>query len=144
MNDNERRELNKKIVQEVMDGLYEWAEAGKPLDHWRKYYSDDFVLEMPQFGSRVEGLEGMLGAVSTVPKNFANWRQSDYIWHDCVDPDDMIWEADADAVFRHSGKSYDQHYVIFARMRDGKIVHYREFVNMEALNGFPPQDGLSP
>jgi ketosteroid isomerase-like protein len=56
-----------------------------------------------------------------------------------LDPDEVVWEADADAVFRHSGAPYEQRYVLFTRLQDGKISFYREYVNTQELSKFPQQ-----
>jgi ketosteroid isomerase-like protein len=138
VDDAARREANKAVIREIYTNLYEWAE--NDAEFWRRYFTDDYVMEMPQMGTRTEGLDNLLAGIRSVPQNFTKWRHATFEFHDCLDPDEMIWEADADAVFRHSGEPYVQRYVIFATMRDGKIATYAEYVNMDALAGFPGRE----
>jgi ketosteroid isomerase-like protein len=135
MDESERRETNKARVRELFTNLYEWADRG--IDFFRSYYTDDTVMEMPQMGYRVEGLEDLMLAIESIRQNFTHWRHGSFEFHECLDPDELIWEADADAHFRHSGEPYEQRYVLFLHMRDGKIARYKEYVNTAALAAFP-------
>jgi ketosteroid isomerase-like protein len=136
VNEVQRREANKERVRELFTNLYDWAD--RDIEFWREYYTDDTVLEMPHMQLKMEGIEGVIAGIRTVPQNFTHWKHGTFEFHDCLDPDELIWEADADAVFRHSGEPYRQRYVLFVWMRDGKIARYVEYVDMNALAGFPP------
>jgi ketosteroid isomerase-like protein len=138
VDDSKRREANKERVRDIYTNLYEWA--GNDEAFWRQYYTDDTTLEMPHMQLKIEGLDNVIAGIRTVPQNFTRWKHGTFEFHDCLDPDEVIWEADADAVFRHSGEPYRQRYVIFVKMRDGKIANYVEYVDMNALSGFPPMD----
>ena len=138
MDADERREANKAKIRELFTNLYEWAD--RDTDFFRDYYVDDVVMEMPQMGYRVESLDELMFGIQSVRQNFTHYRHGTMDFHDCLDPDEVIWEADADATFPHSGEPYVQRYVLFVKMRDGKITHYREYVNTAALAGFPRPD----
>jgi ketosteroid isomerase-like protein len=138
MNDEERRIFNQNRIRELIGNLYEWASQGE-VDRIRGYYTEDTVLEMPQMGVRNEGIDLVMEGAMSVPRNFSKWTHKTFEFHEMLDPDEIVWEADADAVFRHSGEPYEQRYVLFAKMRDGKIAFYREYVNTQELSKFPPQ-----
>jgi ketosteroid isomerase-like protein len=139
MDDTERRDANKAKLREVFTNLYDWAD--RDLDFWRQYYTDDTVMEMPQMGMTTEGLVNLLEGIRSVPQNFTHWSHSNVDHYDGLDPDELMFVADADATFRHSGEPYNQRYVIFVWMRDGKIARYVEYVKMDALAGFPQLAG---
>jgi ketosteroid isomerase-like protein len=138
VNEAERRRANQDRIRELFSNLYEWASQGE-LDRIRAYYTEDTVLEMPQLGMRTEGLDAVMEGVKSVPTNFSRWSHKTFEFHEMLDPDEVVWEADADAVFRHSGAPYEQRYVLFTRLQDGKISFYREYVNTQELSKFPQQ-----
>jgi len=137
MDDAARREANKKLLREHFSGGGDTSDFD-PAPRLARF-ADDLKFAMPQMGHSFEGIDGFAAAMSSVPRNFSFFRQTNVQIHDCLDPDEFIVEADADAVFRHSGERYDQHYVLLLRLRDGKISHYTEYVNTDLLAGFPPQ-----
>src|SRR4026209_954362 len=128
MSDAERRESNKQRMRDLFTNLYEGAE--RDTDFWRQYYTDDTGLEMPHMELKMEGIDAVIAGIRTVPQNFTQWKHGTFEFHDCLDSDEIIWEADADAVFRHSGEPYRQRYVLFVSMSDGKIARYVEYVDM--------------
>jgi ketosteroid isomerase-like protein len=136
---NARRAYNQDRIRELFTHLFEWATAGD-MDRIRGYYTEDTVLQMPQMGATSQGIENILLGVQSVPKNFSRWSHGTFTFHDMLDPDEVVWEADADAVFRHSGETYDQRYVLFCRMREGRIAEYTEYVDTRELSKFPPQE----
>jgi ketosteroid isomerase-like protein len=73
-----------------------------------------------------------------IGRTFSDWRQVNFTFHDAVDPDEMIWEADADGTYADDGSTYDQKYVLFLQLRDGKIAHHTEYVDTRKLTKFPP------
>ena len=135
--DDERREANKALLREHFSGGGDTSDFDPEPRVAR--FCDDLKFAMPQMGHRFEGIEPFAAAVGSVPRNFSFFRHQNVEIHDCLDPDEFIVEADADAVFRHSGERYDQHYVLLITMRDRKIATYTEYVNTDLLAGFPPQ-----
>jgi ketosteroid isomerase-like protein len=133
------RAHNQDRIRELFTHLFEWASAGD-MDRIRDYYTDDTVLLMPQMDVRSQGIDNILSGVESVPRNFSRWSHGTFTFHDMLDPDEVIWEADADAVFRHSGEPYNQRYVLFCRMREGRIAEYTEYVDTRELSKFPPQE----
>jgi len=138
MGDYERREHHKALLRYKSDHLFEIV-AGERTEI-EKYYTDDVVMELPHLNVKSQGLDNQVKAVQSVPHNFKHYRLKYIAFHDCTDPDKIIYEAEADAVFRHSGQPYLQRYINIVEFRDGKICHNIEYMNMNLLSGFPPSE----
>lgn len=135
MSDGDRRAANQAMIRDLFTRYHEMV--NRDIDELRPFYTDDTILELPQLGTRAEGIEGTLAMAKTVGTTFREWKQVNFEFHDCLDPDEVIWEADADGVFAHSGERYEQRYVLFVKLRDGRISHYREYIDTRQLAHFP-------
>jgi ketosteroid isomerase-like protein len=129
MDDDQRRARNKEVVQWVYTHLEE--RASQSLDEMRRYLAEGAVMELPYSGLPASSptFEERLETLKATVERFRSWRQSNFVFHDCLDPDELIWEADAEAEFRYSGAEYPQRYVMFVRMKDFKIVFAKEYYN---------------
>jgi ketosteroid isomerase-like protein len=134
--DAERREANKAFIRDLFTRYHEIVREG--LDGLRPYYTDDTVLDLPQLGTHLEGIEATLKMAAMIGRTFSEWRQVNFRFHDALDPDEMIWEADAEGTYADDGTAYDQTYVLFLRLRDGRIAHHVEYVDTRRLAKFPP------
>jgi len=137
MTDNEKREKNKAVLRRLYDHMMEIAAGGR--EEISKIFTDDCVMELPHLNAKQAGLDAMVAGVQSVPRNFSHYRLKSMTFHDCVDPDELIYEAEADAVFRHTGQPYLQRYINIINFRNGKICRNVEYMNMNLLGGFPPQ-----
>jgi ketosteroid isomerase-like protein len=133
---DERREANKAFIRDLFTRYHEIVT--RDLQELRPYYTDDTVLDLPQLGTHLEGIEATLKMAAMIGRTFSDWRQVNFTFHDAVDPDEMIWEADADGTYADDGSNYDQKYVLFLQLRDGKIAHHTEYVDTRKLTKFPP------
>ncbi|HEY2331255.1 MAG TPA: nuclear transport factor 2 family protein [Acidimicrobiales bacterium] len=134
--DTERREANKAFIRDLFTRYHEIVT--RDLDELRPYYTDDTVLDLPQLGTHLEGIEATLKMAAMIGRTFSQWRQVNFRFHDSLDPDEMIWESDADGTYADDGSPYDQKYVLFLQLRDGKIAHHTEYVDTRRLAKFPP------
>lgn len=141
MTDQEIRENNKALLRHLYDNMTEIATRGRI--EIERIFTDDVVMELPHLGVRQVGLDAMVAGVQSVPHNFSQYRLKSIEFHDCLNPDKLIYEAEADAIFRHSGEAYPQRYINIVEFRDGKICRNVEYMNMGLLGGFPPQPVLA-
>ena len=141
MNDQEKREKNKALLREQYERLMEIAVAGRC--EIEKFFTDDVVMELPFLNVKSVGLDNMIGAVQSVAQNFERYGLRSMTFYDCTDPDTLIYEAEADAIFRHSGEVYPQRYINIVQFCDGKIRRNVEYMNVGLLAGFPPQPELA-
>jgi len=103
----------------------------------KEYLADGAVMELPYAGIRTAPtFEERLQTLRDTVDRFSHWSHTNMVFHDCLDPDEVIWEADADATFRHSGSDYPQRYVMFVRMKDFKIVSAKEYFNTAIMHLF--------
>jgi ketosteroid isomerase-like protein len=141
MTDQEKRENNKALLREQYERLMEIAVAGR--SEIEKFFTDDVVMELPFLNVKSEGLDNMIGAVQSVAQNFERYALRSMAFYDCIDPDTLIYEAEADAIFRHSGEPYPQRYINIVQFRDGRICRNVEYMNVALLAGFPRQPELA-
>jgi ketosteroid isomerase-like protein len=129
MTDEERRKRNQQVVEWVYTHLSERAE--QTIGQMGEYVAQGAVMDLPYGGiapfapTFAERLQTLKDTVD----RFSHWTQTNMTFHDCLDPDELIWEADADATFRYSGAPYPQRYVMFVRMKDFKIIYAKEYFN---------------
>jgi ketosteroid isomerase-like protein len=136
VNDDERRERNKEIVRWVYTHLEE--RASQSVEQMKEYLGEGAVMELPYGGGTrtAPTFEERLQVLRDTVDRFSSWSHTNMVFHDCVDADEIIWEADAEATFRYSGASYPQRYVMFVKMRDFKIVEAKEYFNTSIMHLF--------
>ena len=136
MNDDERRERNQQVVRWVYTHLEE--RANQSVDQMKEYLAEGAVMELPYGGvaRTAPTFEDRLQTLRDTVDRFSSWSHTNITFHDCLDPDELIWEADADATFRYSGDRYPQRYVMFVKMRDFKIVEAKEYFNTSIMHLF--------
>jgi ketosteroid isomerase-like protein len=134
--DAERRENNQAIIRDLFTRYHTIVTNG--IDGLRPYYTEDTVLDLPQMGTHLEGIEATLKMAAMIGRTFTEWKQVNFRFHDALDPDEVIWEADADGIVAATGERYDQTYVLFLKLRDGRIAHHTEYVDTRKVDVFPP------
>jgi ketosteroid isomerase-like protein len=132
--DSRRREANKAFIVDLFSRYHEIVT--RDLDELRPYYTDDTTLDLPQMGTHLEGIEATLKMAAMIGRTFSAWKQVNFRFHDALDPDEMIWEADADGIAAATGERYENTYVLFVRMRGGKIASHTEYVDTRNVGVF--------
>lgn len=103
------------------------------VDAQMAHYADDTVFEFPYASppARIEGkrtisdyLRGALGIFEI--------RVTVTHVHETTDPDTLIAEFTSEGKVTTTGKSYTNSYISVFRLRDGLIVHQKEFYNPNA------------
>jgi len=121
---------NEAVIRKFFVTLME-----KDLDGFEDLWAEDAVQEIP-FPPEVDGFEPVWNGKERIVSYYrqAIPKRRDHVFlidqmHQTVDPDVIAVEAAAHSVVADTGKSYDQRYVFFFRLRDGLIVLNREYVN---------------
>jgi uncharacterized protein len=122
--------------RETVERFLSVAAHGTPGD-MADLYAEDSVIEMP-FGPqpgvsvRFEGREGPDGHRA----RFASFMPSIRVTgvdlvalHETADPEVVIVEYDYHAVAVPTGRSFTNRYIMIVRVRDGLIVHSRDYAN---------------
>jgi ketosteroid isomerase-like protein len=140
MNDDGRREKNKEVVLWVYTHLEE--RASQTIEEMGHYLAEGAVMDLPYSGMppTAPTFEERLETLAATVDRFRSWRHTNIVFHNCLDPDELIWEADADAEFRYSGANYPQRYVMLVRLKDFKIVYAREYYNGLVMHLFGEND----
>jgi uncharacterized protein len=119
--------------REIAERFLKVAVEGTP-DELADLYAEDSMIEMP-FGPqpgvplRFEGREGHRLRF----KSFAPSVRVDRIdlveMHETADPEVVIVECDYRATAVPTGRSFVNRYVMVMRIRDGLIIHSRDYAN---------------
>lgn len=119
--------------RDVAERFLRVAAEGTP-DELADLYAEDSVIEMP-FGPtpgvplRFEGREGHRERF----KGFAPMVRvegiDDVTVHETADPEVVIVEYDYHATAVPTGRSFTNRYVMVMRIRDGLIMHSRDYAN---------------
>ena len=127
-------------------GKFLEAEAKQDVQGMADVVAENIVFEMPfalpGLPDRVEGkgtvvdfLERFLGKEHGV---FTGWDLHNIRIYSSGDPDLFFAELDGQGVVAKSGYQYRQKYIILARVSDGRISHWREY-----LNPLPLQEAIA-
>ncbi len=112
--------------------------------------ADDVVMEFPY---ATPGMVTQLKSKAAIAEHLQNLggmlafdRMSEPAVHASTDPDVFVLEFTGHGKGVETGEPYDQDYISVIRLRDGKIVHYRDYWNplvvLRALRGSDVVDAL--
>ena len=131
MTDSERRERNKHAVREFLSSIRQLK-----IDYMMSFYAEDGVSEYPFHAAgmppRFNGRKELEAFMRGIPNNFEYLGVEDIEFHDMLDPDQLWVEANGVGKTR-KGKDYTNRYCIHYTLRDGKIIHYREYYDPRAI-----------
>lgn len=134
-------------VRRVVEGFFETL-AGMRPDEFMALWHEDGVFEQPYappgFPAVLEGAEAIRRHVEPMPQVFATFAYHDLDLHATDDPELFVCTVRSEATVLGSGRPYNNHYVIFFRIRDGRIALYREFYDpLIVLDAFGSADSLN-
>ncbi|AQZ66860.1 unnamed protein product [[Actinomadura] parvosata subsp. kistnae] len=114
--------------------------AGGDLAALADLYSEDSVIELPfappGIPARFEGREGhraRFGRAATVVRHE---RVANVVLHESTDPEVVIVEYDLHGHVLSSGQPFTRSYVMVMRVRDGLIVHSRDYADPAGSVGY--------
>ncbi|MGV6871913.1 nuclear transport factor 2 family protein [Pseudochelatococcus sp. B33] len=107
----------------------------KDFEAFADLWADDAVQEIP-FAQELPNFEDVWNGKERILSYYVKalpGRKDHVFWiheiHQTTDPNVIIVEASAHSIVVANGRSYDQRYVFIFKLRDGKIVLGREYVN---------------
>jgi uncharacterized protein len=96
-------------------------------------YADDIVVDLPyapkHHTGRMEGKAAVLRFLTNIGVYFEDVQIGDPKIYETSDPNVIIAEYPGSSTSKETGLPYRQNYVSFVTVRDGKIVHIREYYN---------------
>jgi ketosteroid isomerase-like protein len=102
--------------------------------HWADMFAEDGVMEMPLappgFPRRIEGREEIRRLMAPVQEKAFTLHPSTRSWlivHETKDPEVVIAEFESRREEASTGDVYVMPYVHVVRVRDGEIVHLRDY-----------------
>ena len=95
------------------------------------YVDDDIVYLAPYYSEMPakRGKAEMRAMLEAVEERFSSILYEVVELFPTADPDLVIAEVRGDHQVKDSPRRYQNHYVMFMRFRDGKVVEWREFSN---------------
>jgi uncharacterized protein len=110
------------------------ALIGKDIPAWVNLFAEDAVVEFPYasaLGSaeRLEGKSALYNYMKDVPAKMQNLIFTNVREYQTSNPNLLLAEVHGEAVIAATGCHYQQDYVMRLEIKDGKIVHYREYWN---------------
>jgi ketosteroid isomerase-like protein len=118
---------------------FQQAAIERSLDDMLDLYADDAVHEFPftrpGLPSRLEGREQIQAFLR------ANWENSplqydayrDVVVHETTDPEVIVIEQEATGTATTTCRDFALPNIVVLRVRDGRIVHFRDYVNVYAV-----------
>jgi uncharacterized protein len=110
------------------------ALIGTDIQAWSDLLAEDAVVEFPYASAlgasdRFEGKSAIINYMKTAVTHMQNWVFTNVRKYQTSDPNVLFAEFRGEAVFAATGHPYQQDYVARLEIKDGKIVHYREYWN---------------
>jgi len=100
-------------------------------------FSEDGVMEfpfaLPGVPQRVEGREALSARLNFLSGLIEFSSVSDVVKHETSDPEVFILEFAGFGKGLATGEPYEQHYISVIRLRDGQIIHYKDYWNPIAV-----------
>lgn len=120
----ERRTSNVAKMRAITAAVNSGDEAAQ-----REHLADDISYEAPYYSLHVTGKDRLVAMFQGLRSRF---REIDYQItevYPALDPDLVIYEQRGDNPVIATGRRYQNHYVMFAWFRDGKVVRWVEYSN---------------
>lgn len=101
------------------------------VDGYLAHVADDMVYEAPYYPEMAprRGAEEIGGMVRALSRHFASVSYTVTSEFETVDPDLVIVEVAGDNAVRDSDRRYENHYLMFVRFRDDRVVRWTEYSN---------------
>lgn len=114
------------------------ALIGTDVQAWSDLLAEDAVVEFPYASalgspSRLEGKLAIYDYMKNAVAQLQNWVFTDVREYQTLLPNVLFAEFHGEAVFVATGQPYQQDYVVRLEIKDGKIIHYREYWNPVAM-----------
>ena len=99
---------------------------------WQSLIADDLSWDLvyaPSLGhpARLAGREEVMRHVTWFLTAVENFRFFDLRVYPMAESEAAVAEIRAEALIKATGRTYRQEYVVFLRVKDGKIAHLREY-----------------
>jgi ketosteroid isomerase-like protein len=133
-----RRARNEAAVR----GMFAAFSSGDPAG-LLAHVAEELVYEAPWYVHMpvVHGREAMAGMLAAVQQRFSEIRYDIVDVIHAQDPDFVIAEVRGDHQVKGSPARYRNHYLMFMRFRDGRVVHWREFSNPDVYRRATGEEG---
>ena len=99
-------------------------------------FAEDGVMEFPYAlpsPRRVEGREALAAHLGYLARLVELLSVSDVVKHETTDPEVFIVEFASSGRAVATGEPFEQRYISVIRVRDGRIVHYKDYWNPLAI-----------
>jgi ketosteroid isomerase-like protein len=119
---------NKRLVERFFATL-----GALDSDEWIKLWHPDGVFEQPYalegYPARLEGIEAIYGHVKSIDEIFADFSFHDLEVRATDDPQVLVATLRSESRIVATGRRYANDYVALFRIRDARVVLYREYFN---------------
>lgn len=124
------------------------ALVGKDVQAWVDLFAENAVVEFPYASSlslpeRFEGKSAIYNYIRDVSAQMQDLVFTNIRTYPTSNPNVIFAEVHGEAVIVATGRHYQQDYVMRLEIKDGKIVHYREYWNpIPVLNTWGSTENL--
>lgn len=124
---------NRATVERFWKALDAGPPRGATLEAWKDTFADDSVWEMPfapePLSTSVPGRHLIGHFIDWFFASVPDLHVDSLTVHDTTDPELFILELQGTATVTQTGKIYSNTYCTHMRIRNGKIVLFREYFN---------------
>lgn len=124
--------LDGNTISEIFDAHL--ATIGNNVEAWANLLAEDVIVEFPYASAlgasqRLEGKQAIYNHVRAAIAQMQNLTFTNVRKYLTLNPNVLLAEVHGEAVIATTGRFYQQDYVMRMEIKDGSIVHYREYWN---------------
>jgi uncharacterized protein len=128
---------NRATVERFWKALDDGPPRGEALEAWKDTFAEDGVWEMPfapkPLAESVPGRHLIGHFIDWFFDSVPDLRIDSLTVHDTTDPELFVLELHGTATVTQTGKVYSNTYCTHMRIRNGKIVLFREYFNPDIV-----------
>ncbi|MHA6631606.1 nuclear transport factor 2 family protein [Pseudonocardia sichuanensis] len=128
---------NRAVVERFWGALDDGPPRGAALEAWKDTFAEDAVWEMPfapePLAKSVPGRHLIGHFIDWFFESVPDLRVDSLTVHDATDPELFVLELHGTATVSQTGKIYANTYCTHMRIRDGRIVLFREYFNPDVV-----------
>lgn len=116
-----------QVIERLLDGL-----VNRDWDALAGLYAPDVVVDIPfasPEGRRMEGRQALAEHFAAAAQRPLTLKLGNAVFHRTADPEVVVAEFDYEGVVTTTGRTFRVPNVIVARIRNGQIVHSRDYHN---------------
>lgn len=131
----QKKDVEKKMTRTITDVMEQFLQSmlEKDMEKWIQLWDQDAVFEHPYappgFPKKIEGKSAIYDYIKDFPEKIDIVRFKAPTIHQTAKSGYSAVEFECEGTVCETGLPYNQQYISLVNMKEGKIVHYKDYWN---------------